>query len=161
MEVNGRVPSGPNVTTLVLPREGQEPFVFRARAVLDYSHFEKVCPKPQPPNIQRRGESGWTPDVMDKDYLKALAERNGYRFAFMFLESLKATDGLKWDMVDMNDPKTYDLAEQELLKAGFNMYEIDMLVTLVKQANSLDDAMLEAARARFFAKQSLEQAQSL
>ena len=153
MKINGRVPSGPNIVTLVLPRAEGEPFVFRAKAVTDYSKFEKFCPDPEPPKVNKRGQ-GWSEDYDDAGYKKAAAERTTNQYHWMVLESLSATEGLEWEHVKHDDPSTWKQWESELREAGFSRFELGRLHNAVRQANCLDDNMVEAARESFFANQS-------
>jgi hypothetical protein len=104
MKLGGKIISIPQPETIVIPREDQD-FVFIAKAVLDYTEFDKVCPLPIPPTITKRnGEK--SSDVNDKKYLERISKHAKRRFAWMVLESLRATPELEWDTVNYSDPDT-------------------------------------------------------
>jgi len=152
MKIYGRQISGPNVEILVIPRpEGD--IVFKAQAVLDYTIFDRMVPKPTPPLIRRRGSRTQQPDRDDKNYLLSIEQYGSSRVSFMVIESLKATPGLEWDLVKYENPDTWGLYEKELQESGFTRSEINMIVGAVMTANSLNEDKLEEARQRFLASE--------
>lgn len=156
MKINGRIISGPNEATLVIPRNNDSDIVIKARAILDMSVFENICPEPQAPTLRHRsGEV--TKDFKDKKYLEAVDKHAQLRMDYMVIESLKATEGLEWDKVDSNNPETWGLWRDEFKNAGLSFHEVQRIVALVFEANSLDDNKFKEARDRF----TLSQAQQL
>jgi len=71
------------------------------------------------------------------------------RMLWLILKSMEATKDLEWESVDINDPDTYDLFEDELKEAGLNQVEVNKLSMAALEANSLTDAMIENAQQDF------------
>lgn len=147
MKINGMKLEGPNIVTLVLPREYGD-IVIRAQAVLDYKKFEALCPRPTPPMKIARG-TGKVPDFDDRFYIGEISTYGAKKTAFMFLESLKATPGLEWETVSMTEPSTWANYEEELSSAGFSDVERQRILQAVIDANCLNETRLEEARERF------------
>lgn len=126
--------------------------VFTARAVLDFSDFEKLCPPPEPPVSKRPGGASFK-NVEHPTYKMAVSKWNVDRTFWIIIESLKATEGLEWETVNPADSTTWANFSTELETAGFNWKEINMIREAVWKANALDDDHLEAAKQRFLAGQ--------
>lgn len=152
MKINGRKIEGPCVEIVAFPRDGGD-IVFKAQAVLDYSVFESLCPRPAPPKMRKRGSRTEVPDLEDKSFLTALEEWGRRRIDWMVLESLRATEGLEWETVDYNKPDTWKNYEEELKKSGFSPAEINILNNAALTANSLNETKLNEARDRFLRQQ--------
>ncbi|MHC4301381.1 MAG: hypothetical protein ACYS7Y_29285 [Planctomycetota bacterium] len=120
--------------------------VFRACAVSINAEFEKKCPSPVPPMIQKKGQN--VPDVRDKDYLQAVTQRSAQKFALMAIRSIEES-AIEWDEVDLEKPNTWLKWEDELKEAGLSDTEFNRVVGLVMAANSLDESKVEAAREAF------------
>jgi hypothetical protein len=56
MKINGEEIKGPNTELIVIPRSNGNPIVFKAQAILDFDDFDKLCPRPKPPQTIKRGE---------------------------------------------------------------------------------------------------------
>lgn len=137
------------IETLVLPRRSGN-LVFRAKAVTSYEAFEKLCPHPVPPMIQRKGQPA-AQDPTDKEYLKKMEEYGTYRTNWMILESLKATEGLEWETVEENNPGTWGNYSKELEASGLGQVEIMKIINLCIDANGLNEKKIEAATQAFLA----------
>jgi len=149
MLINGKKVEGPNVAVCVIPR-GTGDLIFKARAVLDYSDFDKICPRPTPPEIIRPGE-GKSQNTEDPDYKKLVTDWAIKKNTWMFLKSLEATDGLVWDSVSMSDPSTWDNYESDLLSAGLTDYEISRILLAVLDACGLNQDKIDEATKSFLA----------
>lgn len=157
MKINGKKIEGANIEIVVLPRGNGDDLVFKAAAVLDSSDFDKLCPRPITPSIMKKG--GVTvQNVEDPVFKQSLLNYGKLRMSWMILQSLRATEGLEWEIVDYSDPGTWNLYEKELRDAGLVEMEITRLITAVMTANALNDEKINEARDRFLAGQ---QAQSL
>lgn len=154
MKMNGVKIECPNESILVLPRPDGD-LVFKARAVLDYDEFDRVCLEPKPPVKVVKGGKREV-NIADPDYVRAVNEHNERRMAWIILTSLRATEGLEWETVDIAKPETWTQYTAELKAAGFSIVEINRIVTLALQANALDEAKLESARQAFLAGQGKE-----
>lgn len=151
MRMNGVKLECPNEAILVLPRPDGN-LVFRAKAVMDYDEFDKICPEPKvPTRIVKGGKK--EVNLTDPDYVKAVIEVNENRMAWIVLKSLSATEGLEWETVNMLVPNTWKNYSQELKDSGFSIIEINKIVGLALEANALDEGKLESARQSFLAGQ--------
>lgn len=156
MKINGRRFDEPAVVTIDV-NVGDEIISLRAQAVLDYSEFEALCPVPKPPEVIRPGGKKAT-NPEDPKYKAKLMEWSQNRAYYMMLKSLSATEGLEWDKVQMDDPKTWSLMDEELNKA-FTPYGASRVAQGVLRANCLDDQMLKEARSSFLPSAQQESSQ--
>lgn len=147
MKYKGQIVKGKNREVIPIPREGED-IIFIAEAVQNWKEFEDLVPEPQPPEIIKPGGVR-IKDTKDLNYIKAMAEFNTKRTCFLVLYSLQATKELEWETVKLNDPKTWKNYESELEQAGFTQIEMGRILTGVMRANSLDETMIDEARANF------------
>ena len=147
LKIKGQVIEGPNIETVFIPR-GDTQIVFHAKAILDYSDFEAMCPAPNPPNKMVPG-GATIPDLEHPKYKEAMDAYGTRRFAWMILKSLEATEGLEWETVDMSDPETWANYEQEFKSSGFSDIEANRILKGIMAANCLDEDKVEQARQRF------------
>ncbi len=152
MKIHGKKISGPNIETVVFPRNDGD-IVFRAQAVLDYDDFEKLNPIPQPPQVLRPGGI-LSSDVEDKKYKAKIREWSLARTDFMVLKSLEATPGLEWETVDMSDHTTWDNYREEMKDAGLSPAEMGRIVEIVSTACGLNQDKIDEATKRFLAMEA-------
>jgi hypothetical protein len=157
MKINGRKIIGPNREIIPIPREDQEDIIFIAEAILDDSEFKKLCPIPTPRMKKIEGQD--LPDLKDPAYIKQVDNYSRKKTAWTVLKSLRATEGLVWEMVDETDPSTWMLFEKELKESGFSELEINRIVNGVFSANGLNEAKIDAAKQRFLLVQQARQEQ--
>lgn len=154
MKILGKFISGPTTEVLVIPR-GNDEFVIKAQAVLDFTDCEQINPMPQPPMIMRPG--GVTQkNVEDPKYLKALETWSQQKTDWMILKSLSATEGLEWETVDISNPATWANYRSEL-EQTFTASELSMILGIVMTACGLNQAKIEEATKRFLATQGHNQ----
>ena len=149
MKLHGKPIEGPNVVTVVIPRSSGD-LVFKAQAVLDYSDFDKLCPVPQPPTIQRPGGQK-SVNVEDPGYKEQLEKWAEKKSCWMVIKSLSVTEGLEWETVDLSDPDTWINHVEELTKAGLTPHEQSRLVNAFSEANGLSQDKIDEATRRFLA----------
>ena len=147
MKLNGKEISGANKVTLVLPRETGDDIVLTAEAIMDMSAIDKYLAQPQPKKMMGKGGE-ITFNHSDPQYKTQLISYEAKRVAWLVLESLRNND-IEWETVDMENPSTWSNYNEELTEAGFSAIEVGRICGAVMQANSLDEAKLEAARAVF------------
>lgn len=152
MKLNGRAACA-NVVTIVFPREGQADLVFRAAAIMEGEEFTKLVPEPQPPSIRKPGEEVAVLDFKDIKYQKALSRRGRLQTYWIILKSLAATPGLEWDKLQLEDPETWELLDEEMKDFGLSAIEKSKLIQACFRANSMDEAFIEAAKLRFMSSQ--------
>lgn len=124
--------------------------IFQARVVQEIDDFDTILPPPQPKTVTKpSGETSKNFD--DPEYIRQLNEWSVKRTHWVVLKALTATEGLEWDTVDMNDPDTWGNYVNDLKEAGFNAAEVARVVNGALSTNSIDEAKMEEARARFLA----------
>jgi hypothetical protein len=70
---------------------------------------------------------------------------------------LSATPGLEWELVDLENPDTWERYQEELQQCNFSDIEMTRIIEGVMTANGLNQAVLEEAEKRFLAGQALVQ----
>jgi len=154
MKLQGRQIKGPNMETIVIPR-GDDYIVFKAQAVLDYEPFEKMVPEPKPPGVIRRGETVATPNYEAPEFKAAMKKRGMLKYAWMVIKSLEATEGLEWEVINLQDSSTWDKVDEEFKASGFTPLEINKIYEGVLSANGMNEDKLEQAK-RFLATQAAQ-----
>jgi hypothetical protein len=154
MRILGQEIKGPNEELIVIPR-GDSQIVLKARAVLDYKDFEKMCPEPTAPWIMKPGGAKER-DYKDAKYVAAIRQRVTKQTYYMFIKSLEATPGLEWETIDIKAPETWLNFEKELESAGFSAIERNIITRSVFVANNLDEQKIEEARQRFIRSQETQ-----
>jgi hypothetical protein len=147
MKFKGRKVEGANYEWAVFPRP-DGPIAFCARAVLDYKPFEDMVPLPRAPKIMVVGGAK-KDDVDDQHYKAAISRHGNLRYAYLVVWSLKDSPGLEWETVRLTDPDSWLNWERELREAGFTSNEINILQMAIANANGLNSAKIEEARASF------------
>src|ERR1044072_4885912 len=100
MKINGEKVEGCNVEYIVLPRPDKN-IVFIAKAILDMSEFDRLCPKPKPPTA-RYPDGSRREDVTDKRYVNLLNDWGSRYTAYLILKSLEATENLEWETCSLD-----------------------------------------------------------
>lgn len=145
MKINGQEVNGPYEDILVLPRKPQ-PVVFKGRALANFDLFDKLRPMPTAPGVLTK--DGFKPDPKDKGYLQQLAAWTQSRLAYMVVQTLEPSN-IEWDSVVLDNPTTWHLWVDDMVKAGFTDVEQKRILDFVLEVNCLDEKKLEAARADF------------
>jgi len=148
MKINGQVIDNSKTEILVIPKGGVD-IVFEAKPVLNYDDFDKLCPEPLAPSLDRPGQSTVL-DVTDKKYLAEIDKWAKYKASWTIITSLSATSGLEWDTVELNNPETWSNWEQEL-RIVFAEAEIKMILDIVWLACGLNQSKIDEATANFIA----------
>jgi len=152
MKVNGKTLNGPSIEVIVIPRQGGD-LVFKAQSVLDYEPFYELYPTPQPPQVMRPG-GVMSKNVEDPKYKDALTKWSIAQFNWMFLQSLRATEGLEWDTVKYDDPDTWDNYRDEMKESGLSPVEIGRIQMCVTDACGLNQDKIDEATKSFLAGQA-------
>src|SRR4030042_3160573 len=146
MKIKGKKIEGANIEIIPILRSEGDIFL-KAQAILDMNEFDKMCPAPKPPKRKIGTED--VPNLKDVNYLKALDLHAENRLNWMIITSLKATEDLEWETIDLGDSSTWRNVRKELKDSGFTEFEINRIIAGVMTANSLNEAKLEEARERF------------
>jgi len=153
MKINGKVISGPQMEVVVIPR-GEDELVIKAQAVLDFSDHDKLNPQPLPPSKLLPG--GETQKLVeDPGYLAKVSEWAKQKTDWMIIKSLSATEGLVWDTVKADDPKTWGNYRTEL-ESTFSPAELNKILEVVMTACGLNQSKIEEATKRFLAGQAVK-----
>jgi len=152
MKIFGKKIDKPNNVFVVIPRESGD-IVFEIQSVLDFDEFDAVCPEPTMP-IATNQKTGESKPQETKSFKKKASEYSDMKMAYLVIKSLEATEGLEWETVKLNDPKTYGNYIKELEESGLVANDVAKIVDGVLEANSLDDKKYAEARSRFLASRS-------
>ena len=147
MKIGGVLVDGPNEAVLVLPHRGAN-LVLRAQAIPDMTEFHLMCPKPIPPKILTK--DGPKEDTDNEHYVSQMINFAQKRTAYLVVKSLECSD-IEWDTVDPLNPSTWARWDEDFRNAGLNEIQIQRIIDLVMEANSLDDEKIKWARDQVFA----------
>lgn len=160
MKIKGVPLMGLNVQEIIIPRGDGMPIVFFARALPDFSEFDKLVPQPEPPRRLMAGGIE-VQNIADPHHQVALAIRSDMRMDFMVLKSLEATPDLEWELVKITDPTTWQYLRQEFRNSGFTDIEIGRIRAGCMKANCLNEDHIQEAANRFHvARQAFPQEKS-
>lgn len=145
-----------NVETIVIPRGNDDPIIFYAHAITDFSDLEKYLKLPEAPAIKKPGQAV-TYNYDDPDYKVQLDDYHEKRIAWIVIASLQATTDLEWENVKLDNPDTWLDYEKEFREAGFVNSEILRVIEGCLAANALSQTRIDEARERFLSEQSKAQ----
>lgn len=155
MRIGGVDLKGPNIELIVFPRPDGD-IVFKAQTVKDFKEFDALVQPPIPPGI--RTKDGFKKDLNASSYRDEVKRYDDLKFAYMILKSLEPSE-IEWEKTDLDKPSTWLGWAEELHEAGLSEVETNRITVLVMQANSLDEAKLQAAREAFVRGQRAEASQ--
>ena len=147
MKIGGIDPKSlPSKIPLVLPR-GNKQLVFWAQGLSDRDEFDKQVPMPTPPG--KHTQQGWVLDPNESGFQASLAVYNKRWLGYLVVKSLEPSN-IEWDTVKLDVPGTWTNWEEDLKKgAGLSQVESNLVLSLVFEANSLDQQKLDKAREVF------------
>ena len=148
MRIQGKKIEGANEVIIVIPRGSNSDIIFKARAILDSSPFEEICPPPEPPRKMLPGGKE-VKNLKDPSYLKAIDKYSTKRLTWIVRTSLEATEDLEWEKVDLSDPTTWNNFEEEMKESGFSNVEVNRIVQACIEVNALSEEKIQEARDRF------------
>lgn len=147
MKIQGRKIKGANVEIIPIPRGIGPDIILKAKAVMDMTPFEKMCPVPKPP--LRKIDGVDVPQLKDPNWLQQITQHSEKRVLWLVITSLEATEGLEWETLSADDPSTWIHLKKELKESGFSGVETQRIIAGVVGVNALNEAKIEAARERF------------
>jgi hypothetical protein len=158
MKANGKRLYIPFTKVIVIPRGTVEEHIgFKAKSVDCLDEFEKLCPRPDPPEIEKPGGEK-LPDFKNKEYKKLINEWATRQIDFICINSLVLPDDWEWETVDFVDPETFGNWRDELKEAKFTEAEVMILLNGVLVVNSMSDAAIKEAEKDFLAFQRQQEA---
>jgi hypothetical protein len=152
MKIKGRQIGKPKPTYCVFERDGTE-FIFTIEAILDFESFNKICPYPEPPKVTKPGGKV-IEDTNDAQYLHLIEQYGNNKTDWMILESIRNTEGLEWDVVNYDDPDTWNKYRLELEQSGLTDSEIVHLIKTIMECNFISENRMLEARDRFIHSQA-------
>jgi hypothetical protein len=128
---------------------------FTVGPVLDFEEFDRLVPEPKVPLVRKKVGRGWSKrrDPDSQDYRDAMERYGDLRSSYIVLYSLAFTEGLEWDTVDLQDPKTWENYKKELTES-FTAAEIGMIINEAFTVNMPDE---EEAVGNFSSEQREEE----
>lgn len=151
MKVQGRQVTAPSTRTIAIPRD-DGPIVFKAAPVLDFKIFEALCPPPKAPWIQKPGEAQ-VRNPEDPTYKEAVSNWARQKTAWMFIQSLNATEGIEWETVKADSPDTWLGYTNELQASGLTQGEIAAIMNAIIEVCGLNQQKIDEATKSFLAGQ--------
>lgn len=146
MKLKGQVLGEPEPIVVVFSR-GEQDFVFKVKAVYDFSDFDKLCSEPKPIHSFKKGQ------IIDDEYKARVVEYQDRKTDWAIVSALSVTEDLEWDEIMMDNPETWSLWRKELTEAGLTNGELAHLIDQVNKVNSIDEKKMEEARERFSVSQ--------
>lgn len=134
MKYKGKTISPPPSQFVDIIREDQT-ITFECKSVVDYTDFDSLVPEPKPPVINKISTGETYPDFEDATYRKKLNERGTKRVFFEFIWSIKDNTDVEFELVQPNDPDTWELIDDEL-NAFMTPYEKLRLRDAITLANN-------------------------
>jgi hypothetical protein len=134
---------------VVIPR-GETSYTFKLIPVLDFQEFDKILPRPEPPEILKPGGVRFR-DTQNPDFVKRVSDWALKRTSWLIIRSLSGTDGLSWETVKLSDPDTWPLYNDELKASGLTDLEIGKLVEAIWNVCGLNERRIEQATKDFLA----------
>jgi hypothetical protein len=154
MKIGGKEIKQSASQIFVFPRPDGD-IAIKVSAIMDSSEFDNLVPLIQPPlKIVKGGAK--VADTDNKNYLKQITNRSALFNQWMQIRSLRAIDPdtkeeveIEWEIVDINNHKTWGKWDDELKASGFSDIERKRLFQAIWEINCLNDKTLEEARQSF------------
>lgn len=147
--------SKPNVETCTIYRDGK-PIVFKAQSVFNNADFDKLCPAPKRESAIVSAAVQSDPVRLaqikaeeDKRYLIKLEVYNEMQNCWLYKEALKATEGLVWENVIDDDPKTWLNVNKELEALSITDAERTKITLTIYKAQDVTSLGEEAEKSFF------------
>lgn len=159
MKIHGKKLERPPFEVVVIPRREGD-IVIKAKPVLNYEDFEKLCPAPVPPIVTRPGgdEGVKSVNTQDARYLASVSKWAHQRIDWMIMTSLSATEGLEFENVRIDDPESWGKIHDELTSSGFSSIEVSKIIDTVMVACGLNQDKIDQATSNFLVSRAAEQA---
>jgi hypothetical protein len=154
MKISGKEIKKQGIEIIVFPRQDGD-IVFKAKPVTNFEDFDKLCPRPLPPDLLKPGGIH-VQDIEHPEYKKNLNVWAEKRSNWMLIQSLSATDNLTWDTINLSDSDTWKNFGKEIEDSGLSNLEMQKLFEIVIIACGLTQSKIEEATKRFLAGQAAQ-----
>ncbi len=147
MKIGGIDPKSlPTKVCLVIPRGDDNQIVFWAVGLPNRDEFDTQVTVPKAPG--KHTKNGWEANVNEPGYKAAVEVYNKRWLGYLVVKSLEPSE-IEWDTVKMDVPGTWTEWETDLKNNGLSQVEVNLILGLVFEANSLDESKLAKAREVF------------
>lgn len=147
MKIGGIDPKTlPQKVCLVIPKGDEGQIVFWAVGLPNRDEFDKQVSPPKAPG--KHTKNGWEDNLNEPGYKAALEIYNKRWLGYLVIQSLEPSN-IEWDTVKLDVPGTWTMWEDDLKNAGLSQVEVNLILGLVFEANSLDESKLAKARENF------------
>jgi len=159
MKIKGKSIPQPKSILIPIPREGEETIMLTFEPVMNWTHFDTLCPEPNLPTETIPGKA--TKKVTDekspfyKTYLKKVEVYTKRQTDYSIVKGLMATEDLEWDNVDIDKPDTWKNWEKEL-EGHFTKNECAVILNEIMMAGFPTEERRDEAK-RLFTLQQLEE----
>lgn len=153
MKIKGKAIAAPPARTVRFPRENGEHIEFKLVPITSEKEFDRICPEPEATRVVKKGEEPYI-DYNDPKYKERLEAHGQRRLDWMFIESIKTTEGIEFEKVKLDDPSTWHLLKEELEESGLSRAEVMYLLNKIAECNIVTDEYLKDAENRFFRKEA-------
>lgn len=133
-------------------QRGDSRIVFIIRAPMDLKPFELICPRPNPA-IKKMADGRVLTDDNEPGYIEALLNWGSIRQDWIYIETLKYTEGLEWEKVKLDDPQTFKFWDEELREILVPL-EYRYLTDKMIRINALSVEKLDEVRESFLVERA-------
>ena len=129
-------------------KRGDTFLTFYAQPVWNLDEFNQAVKRPVNEFVRFNSQGKKEADPDAPAYREELIEYGRKRWGYLVLKSLEPSN-IEFEKVSLSDPSTWPLVEQEL-KENLGIYEFAKVMSLVDEANALDEEKLEENAKSFF-----------
>jgi hypothetical protein len=150
MKLRGRKSAGERFKdVIVFPRGNDAPIAFWVLALdEEWDFFNDSCPRPKPQKLTTA--EGVKEDEDDLGYKQQLESYFELYSDFMVVHSITILDNeIEWEKVDVQKPSTWKNWRAEMREFGLTRMEMNKLLLKCRDVNSLNEDLMEQARADF------------
>lgn len=149
MLINGERVNEPFRRELRYPRLNGD-IVLQATSISCSKDFEDLYPAPEPPS--EKDVRGNVVKVLhdDPEYHKKINERTICKFDYQVIRSL---ENVKWETVDLQDPKTWKNWRMEAVESGLSDLEVLDIINKVIETLQPSTELVERMKKDFLATQ--------
>lgn len=151
MKVGGVENSKGAVYGPIVFNRGDAFLAFFAQPVWDYDEFDALCPMPKNRYV-RFTKEGKETDPDNPAFKEEMVEYNRKRWGYTILKSLEPSE-LEMDGISLADPNTWASVES-VLRQELAVFEFTQVMSLIDQANALDEDKLAANVETFFQRRA-------
>ena len=158
MKIKGKSIPQPKSILIPIPRQDSDNIFLTFQPVMDWTHFDNLCPEPNLPieTTIGKGSKKITDEKhpLYKKYLKKVEVYSQSQTDYSIVKGLMATKDLEWEKIDIDKPETWRNWEEEL-GSHFTKNEVAVILNEVMMAGFPTEERRDEAK-RLFMLQQLE-----